>query len=218
MRLILKLTSNNELIPFNYQHFLIGIFHKWMDWNEIHDDISLYSFSWLNGGERLNNGLNFPKGAYWFISFYDESIGKQLIKGALKDPEMFNGICVREVNIKEEPRFTSKERLFTASPIVVRKYNDKGEAQYLLFNDSKSGKLISETLLSKMKKAGINYDISVCFDHEYHNPKTKLVDIKGIKHKGNVCPVILNGDPEAISFAWNVGLGHLTGSGFGALK
>ena len=55
------------------------------------------------------------------------------------------------------------------------------------------------------------------FDEKYLNPKTKLVDIKGTKLKTNICPVLIEGDEEALKFAWNVGVGELTGSGLGAL-
>ncbi|PJA95412.1 MAG: CRISPR-associated endoribonuclease Cas6, partial [Ignavibacteriales bacterium CG_4_9_14_3_um_filter_34_10] len=82
MRLHFSLTENTQTVPFDYQHFLIGAFHKWMGWNEIHDEISLYSLSWLQGGKMVKDGFNFPNGARWFVSFWDEEIGKQLIMNA----------------------------------------------------------------------------------------------------------------------------------------
>jgi len=60
-------------------------------------------------------------------------------------------------------------------------------------------------------------NVKVSFDKNYLNPKTKLVNIKNIKNRANFCPIIIEGDPEAIKFAWNVGVGHSTGSCFGAL-
>ena len=51
MRLHLKLTPNTEPIPFNYQHQLTGTLHKWLGQNDLHDKISLYSFSWLRGSK-----------------------------------------------------------------------------------------------------------------------------------------------------------------------
>jgi CRISPR/Cas system endoribonuclease Cas6 (RAMP superfamily) len=59
MRLHLSLTPNTEPVPFNYQHQLTGALHKWLGENELHDKISLYSFSWLRGrAERVDGGLN----------------------------------------------------------------------------------------------------------------------------------------------------------------
>ncbi len=69
----------------------------------------------------------------------------------------------------------------------------------------------------KTRAAGIDGDVKVYFDPDYLNPKTKLVEINGIKNRSTMCPVIIEGTPENILFAWNVGVGHSTGCGFGAL-
>ena len=45
MRLLIRTTNNNKIIPFDYQGMLIGTLHKWLGYNDIHDKISLYSFS-----------------------------------------------------------------------------------------------------------------------------------------------------------------------------
>ena len=49
MRLHFFLTPNRQPVPFSYQHFLTGAFHKWLGANELHDNLSLYSLSWLDG-------------------------------------------------------------------------------------------------------------------------------------------------------------------------
>ncbi|MGN9307593.1 CRISPR-associated endoribonuclease Cas6 [Enterococcus faecium] len=56
------------------------------------------------------------------------------------------------------------------------------------------------------------------FDRTYYAAKTKLVYYKNIGNKTSICPVIIEGTPEQIAFAWNVGVGNSTGIGFGALK
>jgi hypothetical protein len=66
MRLHFTLTPNQQPLPFAYQHFLIGAFHKWLGHNLLHDDISLYSLSWLQDGTMRNGALNFPRAARWF--------------------------------------------------------------------------------------------------------------------------------------------------------
>jgi CRISPR/Cas system endoribonuclease Cas6 (RAMP superfamily) len=59
--------------------------------------------------------------------------------------------------------------------------------------------------------------VRISFDREFVNPKIKLVCIKNIQHHASVCPVIIEGTPEAVQFAWNVGIGNSTGSCFGSL-
>ena len=55
------------------------------------------------------------------------------------------------------------------------------------------------------------------FDRNYKGAKTKFIEIKGICNRANFCPVIVEGAPEVVQFAWNTGAGHLTGSCFGSL-
>ncbi|WP_460879488.1 CRISPR-associated endoribonuclease Cas6 [Pontibacter rugosus] len=45
-----------------------------------------------------------------------------------------------------------------------------------------------------------------------------MLTIKGVDHKCSSCPVVVEGTPSITRFAWLVGIGELTGSGFGALQ
>ncbi|HKJ32466.1 MAG TPA: CRISPR-associated endoribonuclease Cas6, partial [Balneolales bacterium] len=86
--------------------------------------------------------------------------------------------------------------------------------------DEEADAALTRVLRKKLEKAGYetkDREVMVGFDRSYPKAKTKLVDIKGIKMKASMCPVIVQGTPEAVQFAWNVGVGELTGSGFGAL-
>jgi len=217
MRLHFSLSPNTEVVPFDYQHFLIGTFHKWMGWNNLHDEISLYSLSWVQGGSKVKDGFNYPKGAKWFISFWDDEIGKTLVKNAMKDPETFCGMKVLEIQIQETPEFGTKEKFKVSSPVFIRKYDENKRAIHLTYDDVDTDLYLTETLKKKMLSANLNYEIKVSFDRQFGIAKTKVVNINGISSKANMCPVILEGDPEAIKFAWNVGIGHSTGSGFGSL-
>ena len=217
MRLHFLLSPSKQIVPFDYQHFLIGTFHKWMGWNTIHDEISLYSLSWLQGGKMVKNGFDFINGAKWFVSSWDEEIGKQLIINAMKNPEVCCGMYVREIQIQDTPEFGSKERFVASSPIFIRKYDENRKAIHLTYKDNDADKYLSETMNKKIKTAGMNYEVKVSFDKNYYAPKTKLVKINDVENRASFCPVIIEGEPEAVKFAWNVGVGHSTGCGFGAL-
>lgn len=217
MRLHFYLTPNTQTVPFDYQHFLIGVFHKWMKWNKIHDEISLFSLSWLQGAKMIKDGFNFPKGARWFVSFWDDEIGRQLLLSALKELDVCCGMKVKEIQIQDTPNFGKKEKFTTASPIFIRKYDDNRKAKHLTTKDEDVDLYLTATLKKKMKSVGLDYEAKVSFDKNHFTPKTKLVKINGIENKANFCPVIIEGDSEAISFAWNVGIGHSTGCGFGAI-
>lgn len=218
MRINLKLSENTEKVPFDYQRHLVGTFHKWIGENHVHDDVSLYSLSWLSGAQITKEGFDFKFGAEWFISTYEPHLLKSLIRGIQNDPEISFGMTVKEITISEAPRVENIQKFYLNSPIFIkRKAGDR--LQYYLFSDNESDLFMTQTLQTKLKKAGLSAEgVNVYFDKTYRNPKTKIINFKGIDCKASMCPVIIEGSSDQIKFAWNVGIGNSTGIGFGALK
>jgi len=161
--------------------------------------------------------LNFPHGASLFISFWEDEYSKELIKGILKEPSLFKGMQVKEVQIQEAPDFGNANYFKVASPVLLRLNLDDGSRKHLTTEDKEANDLLNRRMQSKMLQANLSSRIKLRFDEKYLNPKTKLVDIKGIKLRANICPIYIEGDEEALKFAWTVGVGELTGSGLGAL-
>ena len=218
MRLKFILSKNKSIVPFNYQHHLVGAFHKMMGWNNIHNSISLYSLSWLQGCRMIpNKGFNFEHGSEWNVNIWDEELAKKLINGALAQPELFFGMIINEILIQSTPNFTNPQRFVAASPIFIRKYDENNKAIPLLYDNPEADFYLTEIMKTKLKIADLNYDIQIKFDRKFVKPKTKLVHINNIVNLANMCPVIIEGDTRAIEFAWNVGIGHCTGSGFGSI-
>ena len=219
MRIHIKTTPNKGLVPFNYQSKMVGVLHKWIGLNELHGNPALYSFSWLLNAKPREDGLNYPDGAKFFISFHDNDYLKQVIKTILQDPEMFLGLKVLDITIQEEPDLTNQTLFQCASPIFLR-YSTNGETyKHYTFKDEESGKLLTEKLLFKMELAGLPKDetLDIRFTPSEGYAKIKLIDYKGVKNRVNQCPIIIEGKPETKIFAWNVGIGNSTGIGFGAI-
>ncbi|WP_375585402.1 CRISPR-associated endoribonuclease Cas6 [Cyclobacterium xiamenense] len=218
MRLILKTSPTNTLVPFNYQRFLVSRFHKWLGANKEHDDLSLYSLSWLQGGKMVKEGLQFSLGAEWSISAFDSSLLKTLVSNIQEDPEINFGMHVTDLFIIKEPPFDNRQKFFLNSPVFIKR-NQGERVHYYLFKDPESSGLLTQTLQTKLEKAELSAEgVRVSFDPDYQNPKTKMIDYNGIGCKASMCPVIVEGTPEQVAFAWNVGIGNSTGIGFGALK
>ncbi|TAJ12449.1 CRISPR-associated endoribonuclease Cas6 [Marinilabiliaceae bacterium JC017] len=218
MRLHLKLSPSNKRVPYEHQHLLTGTIHKWIGPNTIHDELSLYSFSQMKGGSTNRQGLFFTKGASWFISAWDNTIIKQLIKGIQADPEMFYGMKVIEIVLQETPDLSDKTHFLVASPIFIqRTINDN--KKFFLYTDKEASQLLTETLIHKMAKAGLPADdtLEIAFDTTYRQAKTKMIRYKEVNNRCNWCPVIIKGTPETKAFAWEVGVGNSTGIGFGAI-
>jgi CRISPR-associated endoribonuclease Cas6 len=217
MRIYLKLTRNYQPVPFEHNSILSGTFHKWVNDAKIHDTLSMYSFSGLRGGMANKIGLDFPKGAEWFISVYDSQLLMKIIKQIQSSPDVAYGMAVKEVAICENPVFPSKQRFMLATPVFIKRTIDKKCIHYL-YSDNEVDKLMTETMKTKLTAAGISDDsLQISFDRSYENPKVKLISYKGIKNKVNWCPVIVSGKSETLAFTWNVGVGNSTGIGFGSL-
>lgn len=221
MRIHLATTPNDKPVSFDYQQKLVGVLHKWLggDNNE-HGNMSLYSFSWLQGGVKDGNKLAFTKGAKWFISFYDERRIKQIVRNILDSPGMFSGMSVSDVVIEETPDLSKRNLFYLGSPIFIKKIDKESrETKQLTFNDKEANDLMAQTLLHKMRIAGLPTDesLKVSFDLSYMNRKTKLSTYNGIGNRASLCPVLIDGKPETKAFAWNVGIGNSTGIGFGSI-
>jgi CRISPR-associated endoribonuclease Cas6 len=220
MRLHFDLSSNHEPVSFDYQHFLAGAFNKWLENNTQHDEISLYSLSWLYQGFARNGALEFPKGARWFISVYDDLLIPKLVDNILTHPNVCCGMRVTKIVQQETPHFDGYYAFKVGSPVLAKSKMIEGKIKHYLFSDAEADEVLTATLRHKMdvaKLSAASKQVSVRFDRSYRNARTKLVKIKDIANRASICPVIVEGTPEAVQFAWNVGVGHGTGSGFGCL-
>lgn len=219
MRLYIKILEAQERVDFNYQPLLTGCFHKWLGRDNLeHGKMSLYSFSWLQNVDVLKNGIKIKNGSHFFLSFHDQSLVKTVVRNIIDNPEMFSGAKVFDIRIQETPVFSSKERFLLASPVLVKRFDKEKETHYTYMEEI-TDEYLTETLKNKAGIAGLDaMDTRVYFDRSYHAPKTKIISYKGVKNRVNICPVIVEGSPEMVAFAWNVGIGNSTGIGFGALK
>ncbi len=219
MRIHLHLSRNGSIVPFGYLPVLVGTLHKWLGQNEWHNQLSFHSFSSLKGSEAGNNGLNFPRGGEWFISSHEADFMKKLISGIQEDPVINYGLQVTSISIQEDPVFNKESHSFTlASPVLIKRREGQ-RIRHFIFSEKQTDELMTETLVSKLKKARLKPDgIHVSFNRDYPSAKTKLINYNGIGNRANICPVTIAGSPEQIAFAWNVGIGNSTGIGFGALN
>lgn len=220
MRLYLQLTKNNKTIPFNYQSFLTGAIHKWVGReNNVHDALSLYSFSWFQNVDTKNrNGINLNENSYFFISAHEPILLKKIIKGIMADPFICFGTSVSNIQIVETPVFSNMESFLVGSPVFIKRRVDNNE-KHITYDDPNSNTFLTETLQKKLKAANLSFEnVKVKFDTSFLTPQTKVIWYNKIGNKVNICPVIIEGSPEQIAFAWDVGIGNSTGIGFGALK
>lgn len=220
MRVHIRLSPNRQTVPFNYQPHLTGAFHKWTERDSnLHDNISLYSFSWLQQARAGDKGLDFPRGSSFFASIYDLDTFKKLINGIRKSPDWAFGMRVTNLYIEPDPELPSGRHWFKpGSPFLVKRSIKGQGTEYYTHLDQETEALLTETLQHKLKIAGID-DPQACIelDKNCQEAKTKIIDYKGIKNKTVWSPVFVTGSTESLVLAWNVGIGNSTGIGFGSL-
>ncbi|NML38966.1 CRISPR-associated endoribonuclease Cas6 [Chitinophaga sp. G-6-1-13] len=221
MRLVLNVSGSKNIIYFHqHQVFLTGALHKWIGRrNEIHGKLSLYSFSWLQNVDIVSNGIRTRDDSYFFIAAYDTTLAKRIVQGVQDDPTICFGIEVRGIAIMETPVFQSRQEFYPASPVFVKKYLEPRKDKHLLFNDPEAGEHMTTVLKRKLRQAGLSDEgVTVSFNTAYPNAKAKMITYKTVNNKASMCPVVVEGTPEQVAFAWEVGVGNCTGIGFGALK
>ncbi|KGN74962.1 CRISPR-associated protein Cas5 [Porphyromonas macacae] len=221
MRLQLIIRSKNVVIPFNHQPNLVGTIHKWIGENDLHGKTSSFSFSRLNGGCKVDNplGIYFERSTDMFISAYNPAIIANILNGIRRDPTMFNGLIVNDVIIVEDPDLSKQELFYPASPLLLKKWNENGNYDHIVYSDDEANILLTKNFQNKLDKAGLHDETAVAsFIPEAGLPKVRLIDYKGVKNKTSWCPIRITGRPESKLFAWNAGLGNSTGIGFGAIK
>lgn len=221
MRLHLYLTAP-PAIPFDYLSTLKSAFHRWAGHDHVlHDGLTLYSYSWLHGGRAGRGGIRFAEGASWFISAPDETLIHELVSGVVRAPALDLGLTVRDVRMQRAPEFAAGEQPFrVASPVFIKHEVEKGKpADHLLPGHPLADELLTATLRHKLRQAGLNdAEAAVRFDPAYiASAKSKLFQYKQVQCRGSICPVLVSGSAEQIQFAWEVGVGHSTGIGCGAL-
>ncbi len=233
-------------VDWNYLPKLAGRLHRWMGAdNAEHGKVSLYSLSTLYGGKASDDGLRFDKtGGSFFISFYDEALAKKVLDAAMHDRRLFDlaELYIDSIQIRLPPQPKGERTTYmAASPILVREYVDGKSTDLNCVKDEcreKCDTILTHTLHTRLKQAGLPVDGKVSFDWDYalryvksargeksgkKFPLTKSMEYttdpqKRVWHLAHLVPVTVEGSPETQKFLWLVGAGHSTGIGFGALR
>lgn len=229
MKLRIEFSRNTELVPFTYMTNLNGYLHKILGANnQYHNDISLYSTSFLHNGKITKNkkGLNFPRGAVWYVSSPNNDFILKFINNVYKNQTFAFGMEVVSVNVVDSELVNRGEYyLFqTKSPILLKERNHVTKKnEYYTFNDdeSKTSEIMKRVILKKAQKHGLNIhedDFNISFNQRFENKKIKWIKIKSINNKTSMCPIFVKTKRKDVAeFIHSVGVGHSTGSGFGFL-
>ena len=228
MRLHFRLTPNDTPVPWAYHQNLAGwLYDRLGDDEQLHDGTSLYSLSNLSHGRVRRGALDFEGGSSFFLSSHRDDLLIELMSDLLgrkghpdaRDPRRVAwGMYVEAVDMEREPAFGERATFWATSPVLVRERREDGTRAHVTYDDPRADELLTRTLHTKQERAGLPVGGAMRFDRSHAGAKTKLIRYKEVDNRASLCPVIVEGGPEVCAFAWNVGAGHSTGVGFGALE
>ena len=230
--------AGEVFVPFNYQHYLMGLFYELLSRADENLAKNLHSrsspkpfcFSWLRGkpSKTSREGLFYEESSQLKITFssWEDEIIDQLSFALINTEKIRIASAIFTV---EEMRVFQKnvrkrEKMVALSPIVVSRGVRKGEKIYHEFLSPKNPEFFERLKENSLKRCRIytecEDDLSITPDEDYINSKktSKLVDVKGTKIKGHIFPFTIEGDPTLVKFVYYSGIGERTSQGFGCLE
>ena len=235
-------------LPINYNHLLVGVIYRFLAKSNpeyadfLHDEgyqaaekrFKLFTFSQLMAERRRITGeqIHFRSTLTWFVSSPIEEFLSHFADTLLTQGSLSLGpqeLKIIDVTIPRVPRFRSEMTFRCLSPIVmsaVRENEGQRRTHYCLPDDSQLSELIRQNLLRKHEAthgcSPQNDTLSFHFDNQYIRRKqgrvTRLVDFKGIKIRGILCPFRVSGSAALIRTGYECGFGDKNSAGFGMVE
>lgn len=194
----------------------------------------LFTFSQLMSEHRNITGdqIHFRSTLTWFVSSPVEQFLSHFADTLLTQGILSLGshqLKIKDVTIPRAPRFRSEMEFRCLSPVVmsaVRVHNGHRRTHYCLPDDPKLSELIRQNLIRKHQaihgRTPQDDSLSFRFDDAYIRRKrgrvTRLVDFKGIKVRGILCPFHVSGSMALIQTGYECGFGDKNSAGFGMVS
>ena len=242
---ILADVGDGITLPINYNHLLAGVIYRFLAESDpeyasfLHNEgyraaekrFKLFTFSQLMAERRRVTGaqIHFRSTLAWSVSSPVETFLSHFANTLLTEGRLSLGahqLPVRDVTVPRIPRFQSEMHFRCLSPIVMtttRERDGKQVMHYCLPDDPALSELIRQNLIRKHEaihgRAPHDDALSFDFDKNYidrrHGRVTRLVDYKGIKIKGVMCPFRVFGSIPLIQIGYECGFGDKNSVGFG---
>ncbi len=242
---ILADVGDGLTLPINYNHLLTGIIYRFLAESDpeyasfLHNEgyrgaekrFKLFTFSQLMAERRRITGdrIHFRSALTWYVSspverFLSHFADTLLIGGCLSLGH--RDLRIEDVNVPRIPRFRSEMSFRCLSPITMstkRERDGKAVMHYCLPDDPTFSELIRQNLIRKHDaihgRAPHEDALTFTFDKAYIDRRqgrvTRLVDYKGIKIRGVLCPFHVSGSIPLIQIGYECGFGDKNSAGFG---
>ncbi len=232
-------------LPINYNHLLVGAIYRFLTESNpkyadfLHEQgyqvaqkrFKLFTFSQLMAERRqiIGDRIHFQSTLTWFVSSPIEQFLLHFADTLLTEGKLSiepHQLKIMDVTIPRVPRFQPEMHFRCLSPIVmsaVRKHNGQRRMHYCLPDDPELSELIRQNLIRKYeaihKRTPQDDTLTFRFNERYIRRKrgrvTRLVNFKGIKIRGILCPFYVSGNPALIQTGYECGFGDKNSTGFG---
>lgn len=224
MRIKIKFSGNYLPIPIQNYTLMNSYTSRVLGTNnEFHDKSGLYNISALQGGKLSENKstLDFPDGAYFFVSAVDNDFLVKFIEGVINNPDFGFGIKYKEVTFVQE-KFINGWNLFnTISPALFRESKPMHQDKFGLITDDNFTDYVKERIIRKFKHIIPDYDfennLELKIDQNRAGHKIKSILVKNRINKANQFGFAIRCSSEFAELLYNIGLGQSTNSGFGTI-
>ena len=242
---ILADVGNGITLPVNYNHLLTSVIYRFLKASSpeyasfLHNEgyaaaekrFKLFTFSQLMAERRRITGdkIHFRSTLTWYVSspvehFLSHFADTLLTEGQLSLAQ--HQLPIKDVTVPRIPRFRPEMRFRCLSPIVmttIREHHGKQAMHYCLPDDPTLSELICQNLIRKHEAIHgcppHDDTLSFAFDQAYIDRRqgrvTRLIDYKGIKVRGILCPFRVIGSPALIQIGYECGFGDKNSAGFG---
>lgn len=240
--------GNGMTLPINYNYQLAGIIYRFLSKSDpeyasfLHKEgyaaaekrFKLFTFSQLMVERRRITGatIHFGSTLTWYVSSPVERFLSHFADTLLTEGRLSIGqheLQIKDVTVPRIPRFRSEMSFRCLSPITMsttRERDGKQVMHYCLPEDPALSELIRQNLIRKHEaihgRAPHDDTLTFTFDEAYINKRqgrvTRLVDYKGIKIKGIMCPFRVSGSPALIQTGYECGFGDKNSAGFGMVE
>ncbi len=235
-------------LPINYNHTLTGVIYHYLAESDpkyanfLHKkgyvnerkQFKLFTFSQLMAEHRslIGDRIHFGSTLTWYVSspvetFLHHFANTLLTGGTLNLGE--HRLPIKNVNVPRTPRFQPQMRFRCLSPMVmttVRERAGKRVMHYCLPDDPAFSDLVRQNLIRKHEvihgRHPTDATFTLEFDKNYiarrHGRVTRLVDYKGVKIRGILCPLTISGSRALIQTGYECGFGDKNSAGFGMVE
>lgn len=242
---ILADVGDGITLPVNYNHLLAGVIYRFLAESDpeyasfLHEEgyraaekrFKLFTFSQLMAERRRITGdkIHFRSTLTWYVSspverFLSHFADTLLTEGRLSVAQ--RQLPIKDVTIPRSPRFQSEMHFRCLSPITMstkRERDGKQVMHYCMPDDPALSELIRQNLIRKHEaihgRTPNDDTLSFAFDKTYINRRqgrvTRLIDYKGIKIRGIMCPFRVTGSIPLIQIGYECGFGDKNSAGFG---